>query len=64
MPQAKKKTSTKTAVKKQTYTTKKCTKTSCNKKANKNEKFHVYIITALSMITAILLCADAVFMMV
>ena len=64
MPQAKKKTSTKTAVKKQTCTTKKCTKAACDKKTNKNEKFHVYIITALSMITAILLCADAVFMMV
>lgn len=63
MPQAKKKTATKTAAKKQARPAKKCTKTAC-KKQNQTEKYHVYLITALSMITAILLCADIAFMMV
>lgn len=64
MPQAKKKTNTKTAAKKQGCGTKKCNKTSCAKaKTNQTEKYHVYLITALSMITAILLCADIAFML-
>lgn len=64
MPQAKKKTSTKTAAKKQCRKAKKCTKTSCAKaKTSQAEKYHVYLITALSMITAILLCADIAFML-
>ena len=62
MSQAKKKTATKTAKKPQARPAKKCTKTVC-KKQDKAEKFHIYIITALSMITAILLCADAALIM-
>lgn len=62
MPQAKKKISSKTAAKKSACSTKKCAKTSC-KKQNRAERYHVYLITALSMITAILLCADIAIMM-
>lgn len=62
MPQSKKKTATKTTKKQQARPAKKCTKMAC-KKQNKAEKFHIYIITALSMITAILLCADIALIM-
>ncbi len=66
MPQAKKKQSTKTT--KKTATRKSGTKaikrTTKSAKSNNLEKWHVYIMTALSMITAILLCADAVIMAV
>ena len=61
MPQAKKKTATKTAAKRTAKTS--CAKKTCAKKVNQAEKYHVYIITALSMFTAILLCADAILMM-
>jgi hypothetical protein len=55
MPQAKKKKSTKTA-KKPT-----AKKTTCRKKAvvSSRERAHIYFVTALSIITALLLCLDA-----
>ena len=66
MPTTKKKKVTKTASKKvATKTTKKAsTRTACKKgsKAISNtERWHVYIVTALSFIAAILLCMDVVF---
>lgn len=65
MPTAKKKKSTKTAAKKTTATKtrKKCT---CSKKAtlSPRDRMHVYIVTALSITAAILLCADAAMMIV
>lgn len=66
MAQAKKKTSTKTA-KKGTATKAKsaaCKKT-CSRKGgmSNRERMHVYVVTALSMITAIILCADAAMML-
>lgn len=64
MPQAKKKQTTKTAKKTAPRGAKsKAAKRSCsttrNVKGNSSEKWHVYILTALSMVTAILLCTDA-----
>ena len=67
MPTTKKKKTTKTAKgKTAAKTTKKaCTRTCC-KKGNKDitntERWHVYIVTALSFIAAILLCADVAIM--
>lgn len=54
MPQAKKKKSTKTARKTIAR------KTTCRKKAavNSRERAHVYFVTVLSIITAVLLCLD------
>ena len=66
MPQAKKKQTQKTAAKRKTTGAKKkaCTRTcACRKQVNEREKMHVYIVTAMSMIVAILLCADAAIMM-
>lgn len=67
MAQAKKKQSTKTAKKataKGNVARKKtCTRT-CKKQISKSEKMHVYIVTAMSMIAAILLCANVAMMMV
>jgi len=66
MAQAKKKTSTKTA-KKSTSTKAKSTaaKKTCSRKncTNSRERMHVYIVTALSMLAAIILCADAAIML-
>lgn len=67
MPQAKKKTATKTAAKKQARPAKKAmTKKTCKKakQISQAEKYHVYIVTALSMITAILICANVACMIV
>ncbi len=61
MPQAKKRKSTKTAKKATTRksgsrSVRRTTKTA---RENTTEKWHVYIMTALSMILAILLCTEA-----
>ena len=61
MPQAKKKKSTKTAKK----TTAKKTTRVCHKKAatiTRRERAHVCLVTALSIVTVILLCADMAMM--
>lgn len=63
MPTTKKKKSTKTANKKvATRTHKKaCAKTCCKKSCKQlsnTDRMHIYIVTALGIITAILLCAD------
>lgn len=67
MAQARKKQATKTAkkpcAKKNCAHKKACTKT-CKKQQNRAEKMHVYIVTAMSMIAGILLCADAAMLMV
>ncbi len=65
MAQAKKKTATKTA-KKVTSTKAKSTasKKSCGRKGTSSrERMHVCIVTVLSMVTAIILCADAAIML-
>ena len=69
MAQAKKKTATKTAKKttarKTTQSRKKaCTRTTKCKGISNKERMHIYIVTAMAMIAAILLCADAAMMMV
>jgi hypothetical protein len=69
MAQAKKKQSTKTA-KKQTRSTKGGQR-QCQTKAkqarrtacNNNDRNHIYIVTAMGMIAAILLCANVAMMM-
>lgn len=68
MAQAKRKTATKTA-KKTTARKTQCRKQACNRTAKRNEiskqdKMHVYIVTAMAMIAGILLCADAAMMIV
>lgn len=65
MPQTKKK-STKTARKPVTKTTHKkaASRTSKTKGISPTEKWHVYIVTSLSIIAGILLCADAAIMIV
>ena len=67
MPQAKKKTVTKTAAKKtarpaKKVATKKTTKKACAKGISNAERWHIYIVTALSMVTLILLCTNIAFM--
>jgi|GEM_PF-3331791 len=66
MAQAKKKQSTKTAKKTTARSTaarkKSCTRT-CKKQASQSDKMHVYIVTAMSMVAAILLCANVAMMM-
>ena len=69
MAQAKKKTATKTAKKpvaRQTQARRQAVKrTNCRKQQQNNqERIHVYVVTALSMIAGILLCANAAVMMV
>ena len=65
MAQAKKKTATKTA-KKTTARSgarkKSCTRTTKCKGISNKERAHVYIVTVMSMIAAILLCADVAMM--
>ena len=64
MPQTKKKKSTKTA-KKVTTATKTRKKTcckKCSKELSNTERMHIYVVTALSITVAILLCADAAMM--
>lgn len=68
MPQTKKKKSTKTA-KRTTTAAKTHKKVACRTNCKKNqeitnsERMHVYIVTALSITAAILLCADAAMIM-
>ena len=72
MPQAKKKQSTKTAkkpaAKKTTSAARSTSRKSCTKTANCKQdnrmRNHIYIVTALSMIALLLLCADAAMLMV
>ncbi|MDO4746849.1 MAG: hypothetical protein Q4A70_00685 [Candidatus Saccharibacteria bacterium] len=68
MAQAKKKTATKTA-KKTTARKTQCHKKSCSctraqKGISSQEKMHIYMITGMSIIAGILLCANAAMMMV
>jgi hypothetical protein len=58
MPQAKKKQATKTAAKKKTCRARKKTCTKTCAKVDNREKMHVYIVTVMGMIAALLLCAD------
>ncbi len=66
MAQAKKKKSTKTTKK----STARKTGSRANTRSNKckgisnKERMHIYIVTAMSMIAAIMLCADIAMMMV
>lgn len=66
MAQAKKKQSTKTAKKvaaKPNCARKKaCTRTCKKQQSNQSDKVHVYLITAMSMVAAILLCANVAMM--
>lgn len=68
MAQAKKKTATKTAKKTTARGNQSCRK-SCNRTAkrkdiSKEERMHIYIVTAMAVIAGILLCTDAAMMMV
>ena len=67
MAQAKKKQSTKTA-KKCTTCTQARRKTACKTRkscgVSRQEKMHIYVITAMSLVAGILLCANAAMMMV
>ena len=66
MAQSKKKTATKTKKKTTARKTgsRANTRTSKNKGISNQERMHIYIVTAMSMIAAILLCADVAMMMV
>ena len=68
MAQAKKKQSTKTAKKSTAKSTcarkKSCTRTCKKQQISQADKVHVYVVTAMSMIAAILLCANVAMMMV
>lgn len=68
MAQAKKKTATKTAKKtaaRAPQARRQATKkTCCQRQQNNQEKFHVYVVTALTLVAGILLCANAAMMMV
>ena len=68
MPQTKKKKSTKTAKKTTTASRthkKACCRTNCkkSKELSNTERMHIYVVTALSITAAILLCTDAAMMM-
>ena len=67
MAQAKKKTATKTAKKTTARAAKsRATRTTAAKKTkdiSNAERWHIYLITGMSMITVILLCADAAMLM-
>ena len=68
MPQAKKKTATKTA--KKTMAKKGCQKSTHAAAARRTQKIstternHVYLVTAMSIITVVLLCANIAMMIV
>ena len=66
MAQAKRKTATKTAKKpaaKKTQCHKKsCSRTQKSKGISSEERMHVYVVTAMSIIAGILLCANAAMM--
>lgn len=67
MAQAKKKQSTKTAKKPQQKTAarkKACTKTTKCKCISNRDRNHVFIVTAMSMVACILLCASVAIMIV
>ena len=67
MAQAKKKTATKTTKKstaKSGARKKTSTRTAKSKAISSRERAHVYIVTIMSMIAAILLCADVAMMVV
>ena len=67
MAQAKKKTATKTAKKttaKSGARKKAATRTAKSKSISNSERMHVYIVTVMSMIAVILLCADVAMMLV
>lgn len=70
MPTTKKKKTTKTAAKRSVAAKthrKAATRTCCKKCAKEvsgTEKMHIYIVTALGFVTAILLCANAAMMLV
>ena len=67
MAQAKKKQSTKTAKKAPRAKAGCAKKRACARKSSgisNRERYHVYAVTALSMIVAILLCANAAMLMV
>ena len=65
MAQTKKKTATKTAKKAACNKCRKkaCMRTNKSKGISSEERKDVYIVTAMAMITGILLCADAAMMM-
>ena len=66
MAQAKKKTATKTAKKttaKSGVRKKAATRTAKTKSISNIERMHVYIVTVMSMIAVILLCADVAMML-
>ena len=67
MAQAKRKTATKTA-KKATAKKTQCRKQACTRTAKKDitnqDRMHVYIVTGMSIIAGILLCANAAMMIV
>lgn len=67
MAQAKKKTATKTTKKttaKSGARKKTVTRTAKAKDISNSERMHVYIVTVMSMIAVILLCADVAMMLV
>lgn len=65
MAQAKKKQATKTTKKTASKKTGSRTNTRTNKKCiSGKERMHIYIVTAMSMIAGILLCADIAMMVV
>ncbi|MBR3236252.1 hypothetical protein IKF92_01035 [Candidatus Saccharibacteria bacterium] len=66
MTQAKKKTATKTTKKATANRCRKaaCTRTNRGKKANDQDRMHIYIITVMGMIAGLLLCANAAMLMV
>ena len=67
MAQAKRKTATRTKKKTTARKAKSCaSRKTCSRQAtiSNAERMHIYIITAMSMITLILLCADIAMMIV
>ena len=66
MAQAKKKPATKTAKKGTRAKAGTAKKRTCAKKAcqNNHDRNHIYVVTVMGMITAILLCANAAMLMV
>ena len=68
MATAKRKTATKTAKKttaKRTTTRKKsCSRTTKCREITNRERMHIYLVTAMAIIAGVLLCTDAVMVMV
>ena len=67
MAQAKRKTATRTAKRPATRSTKSCkkacTRTAKKREISRQEKMHVYIVTCMGIVAAILICANAAMMM-